>query len=193
MPHASPGTFLLPQRIHFHAPTPCPTPSPQHSRHHGPSPGISLQVPRKLDDDAALLRAWVLGGEKAREEERRRIAHRTPEDLETEAAERAAGAAAATVRLERAKLALQAAAEEALRVEVALTFEPPPLGRAEVPRVPRHFSGASRLGQGDGKAFVNAYADPDRGLRLLIGACDGDTRVAEAMHDALVALVHNVL
>eukprot|EP00967_Tisochrysis_lutea_P019386 scaffold21986_cov30-Tisochrysis_lutea.AAC.3 len=86
-------------------------------------------------------------------------------------------------------MALEAAAEKALRVEVILTFEPPPLGRAQVPRVPRHFSGASRLGQGDGKAFVNAYGDPDRGLRLLIGACEGDTRVAGAMHSALSSLL----
>ena len=62
------------------------------------------------------------------------------------------------------------------------------LGRAEVPRVPRHFSGASRLGQGDGKAFMNAFADPERGLRSLIVACEGDTRVAETLFQALCAL-----
>lgn len=147
------------------------------------------EVPRKLDDDAALLRAWVMGGDAAREEERRRIANRTPEDLQAEEAKRVVAVAAAQVRLDEAKMALEAAAEKALRVEVILTFEPPPLGRAQVPRVPRHFSGASRLGQGDGKAFVNAYGDPDRGLRLLIGACEGDTRVAGAMHSALSSLL----
>jgi len=52
---------------------------------------------RRLDDDAALLRAWVVGGETARAEERRRIANRTEADLEEEAHQRAEGVAAAQV------------------------------------------------------------------------------------------------
>jgi len=56
--------------------------------------------------------------------------------------------------------------------------------------VPRHFSGASRLGQGDGNAFVNAYADADHGMRALIQACDGDTRMAAAMFKAVSAVMH---
>ncbi|EOD12224.1 hypothetical protein EMIHUDRAFT_247573 [Emiliania huxleyi CCMP1516] len=146
------------------------------------------EVPRKLDDDAALLRAWVVGGEAAQEEERRRIARRTEEEVEAEAAGRAASVAVARARLDEARAVLARAAAAARQVELEITFEPAAFGRAEVPRVPRHFSGASRLGQGDGKAFMNAFADPERGLRSLIVACEGDTRVAETLFQALCAL-----
>lgn len=155
------------------------------------TPAFTVQaeeVPRKLDDDAALLRAWVVGGEAAQEEERRRIARRTKEEVEAEAAGRAASVAVARARLDEARAVLARAAAAARQVELEITFEPAAFGRAEVPRVPRHFSGASRLGQGDGKAFMNAFADPERGLRSLIVACEGDTRVAETLFQALCSL-----
>jgi kinesin family protein 2/24 len=71
------------------------------------------------------------------------------------------------------------------QVELSLRFAPPAFCRAAPPRVPRTFSGMSRLDVGKGADLLSAFAEPARGLKKWTEACDGDGALAAALYSEL--------
>lgn len=149
-------------------------------------------VARLLNHPAARAAAPAEAAPEPTVEEAAEAAAEREREKEARAAEEAAYERERAEALAAAKLASEAsrAVEESSgRVRLALHFQPPRLSRAELPRIPRHFSGESRLGQADGSALVSAFAEPSgRGMHAFVGACEGDTRVAAKMFEALAAL-----
>jgi len=134
----------------------------------------------KLSKDAAILRAWVVGGEEAKEAMRRKLEDMSPEEEFDEAEKAAVLAQTAQIGVDAARSHCAAAEQAAFALALILEFEPEALAQiADVPRVPRHFSGESRLGDGDGGALVSAYADETTGHHRLVADCGGDARVAQ--------------
>lgn len=89
------------------------------------------------------------------------------------------------IALYRAADAAESGGDAAEQVELSLRFAPPAPCRAAPPRVPRTFSGMSRMDVGKGADLLSAFADPAQGLKKWTEACDGDGALAAALYSEL--------
>ena len=79
-------------------------------------------------------------------------------------------------------------AEPPSSAELILHFSAGVRPRAAPPRVPRAFTGNSRLGLGKGSDLLSAFADASKGLRNWTEVCDGHAEMASAMYSQLRAM-----